>query len=74
MEQTIPTSEAEKAVLIPPRTLAMFSTDCVYGVRAHDPLTFLATAGALLAAATVAYPPPERRATRIDPCVTLREG
>ncbi len=29
MEQTMPTSEHENAVLIPPRTLEMFSTDCV---------------------------------------------
>jgi predicted lysophospholipase L1 biosynthesis ABC-type transport system permease subunit len=46
----------------------------LYGVGAHDPLTFLATAAALFAAATLACWLPARRATRIDPCVTLREG
>jgi putative ABC transport system permease protein len=46
----------------------------LYGVGAHDPLTLLATAATLLAAAAVACWLPARRATRIDPCVTLREG
>ncbi|HKI00373.1 MAG TPA: ABC transporter permease [Thermoanaerobaculia bacterium] len=46
----------------------------LYGVGAHDPLTFLATAAVLLAAATIACWLPAQRATRIDPCVTLREG
>jgi ABC-type antimicrobial peptide transport system permease subunit len=46
----------------------------LYGVGARDPLTFLATAAALFAAATLACWLPARRATRIDPTLTLREG
>jgi ABC-type antimicrobial peptide transport system permease subunit len=46
----------------------------LYGVGAHDPLTLLAAAAALLAAAAVACWLPARRATRIDPCLTLRDG
>jgi putative ABC transport system permease protein len=46
----------------------------LYGVGAYDPLTLLLTAAALLAAATAACWLPARRASRISPCVTLREG
>jgi putative ABC transport system permease protein len=46
----------------------------LYGVGARDPLTFLAAAAALLAAAAVACWLPARRATRISPTLTLREG
>jgi ABC-type antimicrobial peptide transport system permease subunit len=52
------------------RTLA----SVLYGVAAHDPLTLIATTAALLTAATVACWLPARRATRIDPALTLREG
>ncbi len=46
----------------------------LYGVAAHDPPTLVATAIALLAAATLACWLPARRATRISPSRTLREG
>jgi putative ABC transport system permease protein len=46
----------------------------LFGVAAHDPSTFLATTVALLTAATLACWLPARRATRISPALTLREG
>ena len=46
----------------------------LYGVAAQDPLTLIATTVALLTAATVACWLPARRATRISPALTLREG
>ncbi len=46
----------------------------LYGVTADDPLTFLGTTVALLAAAVLACWLPARRATRISPSLTLREG
>ena len=52
------------------RTLA----GVLYGVGARDPLTFLATAAALFAAAALACWLPARRATRISPTLTLRES
>ena len=44
----------------------------LYGVEAFDPLTFLAIALVLFAAAVVAALIPARRATRIDPLRSLR--
>jgi putative ABC transport system permease protein len=46
----------------------------LFGVAAHDPLTLLATTIALFAAAAVACWLPARRAARISPSLTLREG
>jgi len=46
----------------------------LYGVGAHDPLTFLVTAGALFVAAVVACWLPARRASRVSPNLVLREG
>jgi putative ABC transport system permease protein len=46
----------------------------LFGVDAHDPLTLLGTSAALLAAAALACWLPARRATRISPSLTLREG
>jgi putative ABC transport system permease protein len=46
----------------------------LYGVGADDPLTFLATAAVLFAAAAFACWLPARRVTRISPCLTLRDG
>jgi len=46
----------------------------LYGVGAHDPLTFAATAAVLFAAALVACWLPARRATQVSPSLVLREG
>jgi len=44
----------------------------LYGIRPTDPLTFVAVAGVLAAAALLACWLPARRAARIDPMVALR--
>ena len=44
----------------------------VFGVTAHDPLTFVTVAGVLGAVAVAASIVPARRATRIDPLKALR--
>ena len=46
----------------------------LYGVVAHDARTLLVSAAALFAAAALACWLPARRATRISPSLTLREG
>ena len=44
----------------------------LYGIQAHDPLTFVAVAALLVGVALVASWLPARRAARVDPAVTLR--
>jgi ABC-type lipoprotein release transport system permease subunit len=44
----------------------------VYQVSTTDPLTLGATAGVLVASAALASWVPARRATRVDPAISLR--
>ena len=44
----------------------------LFGVSAHDPLTFLVVPGVLLAVARAACWIPARRAIRVEPAIALR--
>jgi len=47
-------------------------TSVLYGVRALDPATYGAVAALLLASAAIASYVPARRASRMDPSISLR--
>jgi putative ABC transport system permease protein len=53
--------------------LTRFVANLLYGVRATDPLTFVATAGSLILVALAASYLPARRAAAIDPVEALRK-
>ena len=52
--------------------LSQFMRTLLFEVGAHDPLTFAVVPGVLLAVALLAGYVPARRATAVDPVVTLR--
>ncbi len=52
--------------------LTRFTASLLYGVTATDLTTFISTSLAILVVAVLASYIPARRATRVDPLVTLR--
>jgi putative ABC transport system permease protein len=59
------------AALVLSRLLVTFAS-LLYGVKASDPLTFVAVSALLTAIAVLACYIPARRAMRVDPLVALR--
>jgi ABC-type antimicrobial peptide transport system permease subunit len=54
--------------------LTRFMANQLFGVSAHDPLTFVAVASLLAAVALLACYVPARRAVKIDPIEALRQN
>lgn len=52
--------------------LSRMLSSYLYGITAHDPITFVAVSGLLVGMALLAGYIPARRATKIDPVVALR--
>ncbi|MGH9595125.1 MAG: hypothetical protein ACRD5L_18680, partial [Bryobacteraceae bacterium] len=52
--------------------LTQFLEGMLYGVKRSDPVTFVAVSALLLLVAVIACWIPARRATKVDPVVTLR--
>ena len=52
--------------------LTQVMSSLLFGIGAHDPLTFSVLAGLLMVIASVACYIPARRATKVDPMVALR--
>jgi ABC-type antimicrobial peptide transport system permease subunit len=50
-----------------------FLGSVLYGVRPADPFTFLAVTATLLLAAALACAIPALRATRVEPCLAIRQ-
>jgi ABC-type antimicrobial peptide transport system permease subunit len=60
------------AGLVGAAVLTRFIAALLFGVSAHDPLTFLATPALLSLVAAIACLLPARRAARVDPVIALR--